>query len=92
MLRFCVCSYVNGTVVREKGLLDAQCHMGTFRGASASVVHLKIRLHDPLTSQSRHVCDNLAKKNNNTYFLVLNSPSCWKTSEKDELIQSNSTQ
>lgn len=26
---FCACSYVKGTVVREKDLLDVQCHMET---------------------------------------------------------------
>ncbi len=54
--------------VRERSIRCSVSH-GDCRGARPAVAHLKIRSHDPLTSQPKlvqNICDSLAKKIKNT--------------------------
>ncbi len=83
--------------VRERSIRCSVSH-GDCRGARLAVAHLKIRSYDPLTSQPRlgqNICDSLARINKQTKkYIALCSKltSCRKASEKDKVIQRNSTQ
>lgn len=75
--------------VRERSIRCSVSH-GDCRGARLAVVHLKIRSYDPLTSQLRLFVIAWQEKKNTT--LCSKLTSCRKASEKDQVIQRNSTQ